>query len=148
MKMIDLVEHKIVDVDKYLEIVIELSLRREMELTLSDFDIVFNEQLTEAFSKIELDKIEEPIYFLLHTDLGKQDRELMGDFILTRFVPYIIGDGIPEGRERRLGVPPGLAKIHLQYASLVDLVNRYEHVKQFNIGIATKAGKNVIDLVE
>jgi hypothetical protein len=148
MKMIDLVEHQVVDVDKYLEIVIELSLRREMELTLPDFDVVFNDQLKAAFSKIELDKIEDPIYFLLHTDLGKDDRELMGDFILTRFVPYIIGDGIPEGRERRLGVPPGLAKIHLQYASLVDLVNRYEHVKQFNIGIATKAGKNVIDLVD
>jgi hypothetical protein len=147
MKMIDLVDHNVIPVTEYLEMVIKLSLRREMELPLADFDVVFNRQLEEFFKNIEFDKIEQPIYFLLHTDLGKQDRELMGDFILTRFVPYIIGLVVPEGREARLGVPVGLSKVHIQHATMMDLVNKYKDVKKFNIGIATRSGKNVIDLV-
>jgi hypothetical protein len=147
MKMIDLTEYKVIDVEEFEEIVIPLSLRREMELTLSEFDKVFNEQLERAFDEIDLAAIDKPVYFLLHTDLGKDDRELMGDFILTRFAPYIIAESIPEDRERRWGVPVGLEKVHIQYATMLDLVNKYEYVKQLNIGIATRSGKNVIDLV-
>ena len=147
MKMIDLVDHKVIDVTEYLEMVIKLSLRREMSLPLAEFNLVLNKQLNDFFDKVEFDKIEQPIYFLIHTDLGKDDRELMGDFILTSFVPYIIDKNIPEGREARLGVPVGLDKVHIQYATMMDLVNKYKDVKQFNIGIATRSGKNVIDLV-
>lgn len=147
MKMIDLERHQVIDVNEHYEIRIPLTLRREMELPLSEFDIVFNKQLDDVFSKIKLDEVNMPAYFILHTDLGKDDRELMGDFILTRFVPYIIGKEIPEGRERRLGVPKEIENIHIQYATMVDLINKYEHIKQFNIGIATRSGKNIIDLV-
>jgi hypothetical protein len=147
MKMIDLESHKIIDVTEHYEIRVPLSLRREMELTLSEFDEVFNKQLDDAFASIKLDEVNMAAYFIIHTDLGKEDRELMGDFILTRFIPYIISKEIPEGRERRLGVPKDLELIHIQYATMVDLINRYEHIKQFNIGIATRSGKNIINLV-
>jgi hypothetical protein len=147
MKMIDLVDHKVIDVTEYLEMVVNLSLRREMSLPLAEFDIILKKQLNDFFDKVEFDKIEQPIYFLIHTDLGKDDRELMGDFILTSFIPYFIDTKVPEGREARLGVPVGLDKVHIQYATMMDLVNKYKDVKQFNIGIATRSGKNVIDLV-
>lgn len=147
MKMIDLESHKIIDVTEHYEIRIPLSLRREMELTLSEFDEVFNKQLEEAFAAIKLDEINMPAYFVIHTDLGKDDRELMGDFILTRFVPHMIAKEIPNGRERRLAVPKDLELIHIQYATMIDLINKYEHIKQFNIGIATRSGKNIINLV-
>lgn len=147
MKMIDLIDYKVIDVVDYKTVTVPLSLRREMELNIHDFDIEFNRQLDDFFADFDFAAVEDPIYFILHTDLGVQDRELIGDLVLTRFMPHILAKEIPADRERRLGVPPGLEKIHLQYATLVDIVNKYEHIKTFNIGIATRAGKNIIDLV-
>lgn len=147
MKMIDLETHKIIDVTEHYEIRIPLSLRREMELTLSEFDEVFNKQLDEAFASIKLDEVNMPAYFIIHTDLGADDRELMGDFILTRFPQYIIGKEIPEGRKVKHSVPEDLEVVRIQYATMLDLLNKYEHIKQFNIGVSTRSGKNIINLV-
>ena len=147
MKMIDLETHKIIDVTEHYEIRVPLSLRREMELTLSEFDEVFNKQLDDAFASIKLDEVNMPAYFIIETDLGLDDLDLMGDFILNRFAPYIAGKEIPAGRERRLGLPKTLEMVHIQYTTLLELVNKYEHIKQFNIGIASRSGKNIVDLV-
>lgn len=147
MKMIDLEKHKIIDVTEHYEIRVPLTLRREMELTLSEFDDVFNKQLDEAFISIKLDEVKMPAYFIIHTDLSVNDRELMGDFILTRFAPYIIGKEIPDGREPKHAVPKDLEVVRIQYATMVDLLNKYEHIKQFNIGVSTRSGKDIINLV-
>lgn len=148
MKMIDLIEHKIIEVTGHYEIPIHLTLRKEMELNLSDFDVMFNEQLEEAFASIKLDEIDMPTYFIIYTDLGVDDRELMGDFILTRFVPYIIAKEIPEGREKRMSVPKELEILPIQYVTLLDLINKREHINQLNIGFATRSGKNIIKIAE
>jgi hypothetical protein len=145
MKFIDLIKHEIVELQDYKTVQIELSLSREMGLTLSAFDEILIEQLdeeTEGFKDLD-----GAVYFVIKTDLGTADRELMADFLISRFVPRIILDKIPEDRERRLGVPSGLMGTGLQYATMLDAVNRYDKITQFNIGISTKTGKNIIDVL-
>lgn len=148
MKMIDLNNFVIYNEENYKTIEIELKLSKEMELNLLQFDVELNKQLKDEVRKAKLNEVDCPVFIHIKTDLLKGDRDLMRDFLFNRFISFIVGDEIPEHRERRLGIPKELFNIDLQAMAIMDLVNKYENISILNIGISTRSGKNISYAVE